>query len=431
MDRTNQREIEIRSEEVQEILGTPPGWMVRWGTIVAMVTVVLLGWVGYWVKYPDVVDGAITITTSEPPQRLQPANSNFVSHILVSNEDTVEADQILLVFRSKAKFEDVLVLEDYLLAVENMEDPTLMSIELPRDLLLGNELQDEFYDFIEKQEKLQLMLSPKYEKMSIRQLEQQRRKIRSSIEFDQRRKEKLAEQIDMVSVRLQSYQRRFEENALPYATLRKAKEEVLTLEREMQSIESSIKSKEFEIESIRSQITGVREGKRERQLSASNELLDSFLKLKRSVEAWKEENLMVAPIDGVVYFPENIQEQKYVSANNTLVMVVPQNQSETIGKIKLKDGGSGKVERGQKVIVKLKSYPFQEFGALTGKVSWIGKVPTTENAIPVHVRFDQELRTTTGRLIEPSREMEGDAEIITEDKRFIERIFERIRGIGS
>ena len=28
--------VELRSEEVQEILGTPPGWLVRWGTMVVL-----------------------------------------------------------------------------------------------------------------------------------------------------------------------------------------------------------------------------------------------------------------------------------------------------------------------------------------------------------------------------------------------------------
>ena len=62
--------MEIRSEEVQEILGTPPGWLVRWGTIVAFAALVVLGWIGFWIQYPDIVEARIRVTSTDPPKRL-------------------------------------------------------------------------------------------------------------------------------------------------------------------------------------------------------------------------------------------------------------------------------------------------------------------------------------------------------------------------
>ena len=47
--------------------------------------------------------------------------------------------------------------------------------------------------------------------------------------------------------------------------------------------------------------------------------------------------------------------------------------------------------------------------------------------IIIEVSFREDLITTLGKRIEPSREMKGDAVIITNDKRFIERVFERVR----
>ena len=111
-------------------------------------------------------------------------------------------------------------------------------------------------------------------------------------------------------------------------------------------------------------------------------------------------------------------------------MVVPAQRSEIIGKIDLKIDGSGRVREGQKGIVKLNSYPYAEFGALEGNIKWKGRLPSGAT-IPIEVNFPEGLITTTGRTIEPSREMTGRAEIITEDKRFIERIFENFRGMTS
>lgn len=421
-----QNKIEIRSEEVQEILGTPPNWLVRWGTTLALVTIVLLGWVGYWVRYPDIVKEDITITSMEPPKRLVANSQAYISNILVANEDTVDAGTALLVFKNNAKFEDVLTLEDRLVNINVMTDSALLAVDPGKDLLLGD-LREDVYDFMEKQEQLRLTYSPKYEKLSINQLRKELSNVRSGIEYDRRRKEKLAGQLDLAYQRLRQEEMLFDEGSVPFSVLRNTREEILALEREMQSIESTIKSKQFEIESIRNKISGVRAGSREDRISASTELKDSFHRLKNQVEDWKKKNLITSPIEGIVLFPnDNISEQQYVSPGSELVVVVPIQNTETIGKIDLNINGSGRVRKGQRVIVKLDSYPFQEFGALIGQIAWKGRLPTG-STIPVEVRFPDGLVTTTGREIDPTREMTGTAEIITEDKRFIERIFENFR----
>lgn len=52
----------LRSEEVQEILGRPPRWIVRWGIAVICAIVAGLFVGGYFIKYPEVIAGLITIT---------------------------------------------------------------------------------------------------------------------------------------------------------------------------------------------------------------------------------------------------------------------------------------------------------------------------------------------------------------------------------
>ncbi|MDV7402430.1 hypothetical protein RZS08_64005, partial [Arthrospira platensis SPKY1] len=57
----------MRSEEVQEILATPPGWMVQWGTTLVFVVLAALTALGWWFKYPEKAVAPLTITTQQPP----------------------------------------------------------------------------------------------------------------------------------------------------------------------------------------------------------------------------------------------------------------------------------------------------------------------------------------------------------------------------
>jgi multidrug efflux pump subunit AcrA (membrane-fusion protein) len=419
-------DIELRSDDVQEILGTPPGWLVRYGTILGLLSLLLLGWGSYFYKYPDVVSANIVVSSKEPLRKLVTERSGFVEQVLINNEDTVRASQALIVFKSKAKFEDVLSLEDQLLNLKNTEEEALLAFLPPSDLLLG-EVQELLYAFVEKQEAINRRGKSKLEDLSISQLRRQISKAQSSIDFDKRRKENLSQELILVNERYFREQNLLHEQLTTVAKVRELQEDVLSLERSIQGAESSIKSKGFEISILRKEISSFKTGSQINSTAASTELKDAFQKLQSGVENWRKEHLIVAPMDGVVLITnQTLSTDQYVPKETELAVVLPINEDGIIGRVKIGLDGSGKVKLGQRVVVKFKSYPFEAFGAVEGEITYIGKVPH-DNSVPAEVSFPNGLVTTTGRIIESSPNMTGSAEIITEHKRFIEWVFESFK----
>lgn len=52
---------EVRSEAVQNILGTPPKWIIRWGSVLVVVITSLLFLSTFLIRYPDVIDARIEL----------------------------------------------------------------------------------------------------------------------------------------------------------------------------------------------------------------------------------------------------------------------------------------------------------------------------------------------------------------------------------
>ncbi|HMQ59185.1 MAG TPA: HlyD family efflux transporter periplasmic adaptor subunit [Flavilitoribacter sp.] len=424
-----QDNLEIRSEEVQEILGTPPAWLTRYGTLVAMAAIILLGWIGYLIKYPDVVSGAIRITSVDPPRKVVAENASFISDILIHNEDTITKGQTLMVYRSKANFGDVLVLEDKVSNIKSLDDSTLLAFSPDRDLILG-ELDDALYNFLEKKEELLAVTSGKFSNLGIDQLERQIRRAQSSIQYERRRKESLEKELELVRQRYIREQNLDNSGRSDISKVRQMEEEVLNYERMIQGSESSVKTRQIEIQMYEREISGVKSGSSASREGALNNLRESFINLQKRIDAWKKEFLVVASAPGVVYLTnDEVQKQQYVRAGTELMVILPTNTSGIIGKINLAPNGSGKVRAGQKVVVKFDSYPFPEFGAVFGEVFKKGKSLTGEE-VPIDVVFPKGLITTTGNKLEPSQGMTGKVEIITEEKRFLEWIFERFRKVS-
>jgi hypothetical protein len=89
---------------------------------------------------------------------------------------------------------------------------------------------------------------------------------------------------------------------------------------------------------------------------------------------------------------------------------------------------SGKVKIGQQVSIRLDNYPYQEFGMLAGVVQSISLVPRNAS-YAIEVQLPHDLRTSFNTRLDFKQEMQGSAEIITEELRLLERIFYQIRRV--
>ena len=78
-------DIELRSEEFQEILGTVPPCILRWGiTALALIVAILL--IGSAIiKYPEVLSAQVTLTGATPPAAIVARTSGTVSELYVSD----------------------------------------------------------------------------------------------------------------------------------------------------------------------------------------------------------------------------------------------------------------------------------------------------------------------------------------------------------
>ena len=72
-------DIELRSEQVQEILTKIPHWMIRWGNLLILIILLLVLLFSYFIKYPD-VNSAIehTISMAGPNDLVLVCGSIFV-----------------------------------------------------------------------------------------------------------------------------------------------------------------------------------------------------------------------------------------------------------------------------------------------------------------------------------------------------------------
>lgn len=407
---------ELRSEEVQEFLGTPPHWLVRWGLLGGLGVFLLLAWLSYWIVYPETVTTEIRVTTEEPPRRLLAESTSFITHILADSEDTVAAGQTIVVFRSNAKFEDVMTLQDFLERTNAENDSALLAFTVPDDLILGP-LETPLYDFIEKQEEAKTLRSGRLANMSIEQLRRRIRQEEANINYERRQKESYETQLGLV---IQRYER--EQNLLAggYSDANKVRslqEQKIQMERLIQSSEAVIKNKRIEVQMMRRELEGIRsDSGSEVPLGG---LRERFNALRNATDAWARDHLLASPIDGVILLPSDLRENQYVQSDAELAVVLPLNASGLVGRASVPLERAAKVEAGQKVVVDFFPYPSETYGVVEGRIRAKDKVSTNDQ-VSIEIIFPNGLVTSSGQTLERTQDMGGDARIIVEQRRLIE-----------
>lgn len=78
--------LNLRSEEVQEILSNPPSWIVRWGiTLIFMFTILILI-LSFAIKYPDFVSAKVLVTTEQPMEKIMARHNGQLEKSLLIME---------------------------------------------------------------------------------------------------------------------------------------------------------------------------------------------------------------------------------------------------------------------------------------------------------------------------------------------------------
>ena len=420
------KNINLRSEDVQEILNRPPRWIVRWGTTVILTIIVVLLAGSWFFKYPDIVNSTIVVTTENPPAPIIARANGKIDQLFVRDQQKVKKGQVLAVIENTANYQDILALEDKLTAIPSDSlQKFLQSGILDDEYKLGG-LQSDYATFLKELEDYQHFLELNYHQQKIQSQQEELAKYEN-------RYNRLLNQKQIAEQEYQLIQKQFSRDSALYsrqviaeAAFEKAESALLRKKYELEQSEISLSNTRIEISRIEQNILDLKLEYRQKLSQQKISIAEALDNLKASIKKWKHQYYLASPIQGTVTFTTFWSENQNVREGERVMTIVPENQGEIIGKLTLSFRGAGKVKEGQRVNIKFSNYPYLEYGMVRGIVRSISMVPQDQSYI-VEVSLPDSLTTFYGKKLNFTQEMQGTAEIITEDKRLLEQVLKPIQ----
>jgi multidrug resistance efflux pump len=422
----NENNIEVLNEEIQEILGTPPGWILRFGTLIFFIVIVVLIWLSYWIQYPDVVVSEIIISFNNPPTKLISIKAGYLNKLHTAHNQKVKKGQLLISYNSEANYKDVLSLYEKLLQVKQTNQSSILSLSFTENYSIG-ELQKYLFQFLEKQKQYSLRVKGISEVTNKSDKQKQISSLVNGIEYSTNLRDNLAIQIDNTQIQLKNEEAMVKMDKLSQFELNKTRDKLTVLSSNLNATEAEIKDKQFKISNLRSDLASLRVNSEKGREVALSEMNAAFVQFKSNVSLWISSHLIISPSDGTVQVTNKfLKSGQYVNKEEPLLIIIPPQSNMMKGLMNVPFTESGNIKRNQLVLVKLNSYPSSKYGIIEGKVASSSSIALEEDGklvSPVTVYFENGLVTTTGYKVSTKKELSGMARIITQNKRFIQRIF--------
>lgn len=425
--------IDIRSNEVQEVLNRPPKWILRYG--IMLVFVVLIGiLVGSWFfKYPDVLSAPIVITTENLPFDIVAKSSRRIDTIMVKNRQEVSQNQLLGVLENSANTADVLFLDSVLNGINPpLDSENITAFDaIDKNLKLG-ELQPAHASLIKSAESLSFFIKTDYHSKKIRTLTLQKSVQQRLVSQNIKLQEISTKQLNAAYNQFKIDSALYKKEALSSFEYENSKKAYLQAVQSHEYSQSNVENQRLALLQSEQQILDLEQQKNELLLQLETDLYNNLENLKSQIVIFKQTHFLISQIEGIVAFTNYFQKNQNVSAGETVMTVVPKENKKIVGKIYLLPKGAGKIKVGQRVNVKLDDFPYNEYGTLRTEVKSISLVPIKKenaNQYVIQVEFPSTLQTTYGKAIDFRQQMVGQADIITENTRLLERLLNPLRAI--
>lgn len=418
--------INLRSEEITEIMGIPPKWLIRWGITIIFIVIAVVFIGSAIFRYPDIVSAPVVITSENPPSIIISKTNGRITDILIPDGSIVKKGDTIAVIDNPARLKDVeylsRIIQGY--SVHIKQSDTLDTKHLD-NLKLGS-MQNQFNSFLKAYYDYRLFLKQNYHEQKIKAIE-------SEIKQYNQYYNRLWSQRNLTVKDLELTQKQFARDSLLFkngviaaAEYEKSQAALLSKRQLLENARLNLSNTNITIENLKQTVIETRFDQESQLKKLNEDLINRQSELISSLSSWEKMYLLIAPSTGKLTYMNVWSNLQEVKTGDRLFTINPENRGRVFAQVTIPFEGAGKVKIGQRVTIKLNGYPYMEFGMVEGVVESISS-GSMENGYPAVVSLINGAATSYGEVLSLDRDLIGTAEISTEEMTLLQRLLNPLK----
>lgn len=406
------------SEEVNEIITAVPSWILRRGIALIFLVLLMIILLSAFIRYPDVVKTSLKVNSLNSPKPVVSHQAGKLIKLLVKENELVVNKQPLAFMESTASHADVIALIAILKGLQhklNSNSPIGLS-DLPTNGLNLGEIQNSyqtFYqaylDFINTQNGGFYLTQKKYLELDLLEILKLKGQIKQQQQIQEKESANAAEEYA-------AYQKLKSKNVISNNEFKQQENKYLASKYPQQQTATALLNNNSSYQAKEKEIATLNNTIREQQ-AKFRQSLNSML---TETDSWMMKYVVLAPLAGKVGYAGILQENQNVNLNQELFVVNPGN-TNFFGEVQIPQYNMGKVRLGQRTLIKMRSFPFEEYGIINGKISYITDAALKDSVFVAKIDFMGFEQKDKEHPINLKTGMMADAEIITRESSLLQR----------
>lgn len=422
--------IDLRSKAFQEVLGEPPSWLLRWGISAIFLAFIALFVVGYFLEYPETVTASIRLETSNPPVEIMAITSGTIKPNF-KEQVAVERGTILSQIKNinSGDANQILALDSMLMHYNKKGFVTVPDFKTMDEWDLGP-IKGDYLKFY--QAFFGTGSTNTAQNQALNSYDEDVRIFRQDIIESEKINKGRRARLKNIPIRRKELQDAYKKSKSikDIPVLDALLQEETRLKEEIKITEQRISDKQREIVTIQNKKSQLRQDVQLDKNTREQNIEFRTSSLRSKIEEWKIEHIIKAPIAGTLVYQDKLKakvDSFSVERGERIFAVIPENAEQDIeGKLYLSSEESLKIKNGQEVKIRISTYKPSEYGLLSGIVIDKATLPTSGQYL-VRVQLTNGMKTSKNKAIHFEHQMQGEAEIITEDRRFTDLILKQFK----
>lgn len=421
-----------RTEEVQDIIDRIPTNFGVWVSIISISIVLLLLIFGWFIKYPDVIIGRITINSTESPVKLVANSHGKIRLNGIKSFQNVKEGEIIAYLQNPGELKNILLLNDLLKKFNPETSNVSQILSLLPDSLSFGELNIKYALFLNSLNEFNNYNVEKLFDKQTQNLHELLKEQNNAIGTGSKLVEMNSQNLEYVKKFIKRDSTLFVKRVISEAEFDKTQMNYLSNKEAYQNSIGELINNKQNAQVTEGRIKEIKIQKSEKLKELKIAIITNYNDLIDNIKAWEQKYVFRAPFDGQVQFLNFWIDNQFIQSGEHMFTLIPK-MGKPIGQALIPTIGAGKVFVGQEAIVKLEKYPYNEYGSIKGIVNSISlstNISKTSNGdlenYLIIINFPNDLKTNYGTKLNANLDMKGTVEIITKDRRLIQRIFDNL-----
>jgi len=273
-------------EEFSDLIGNPPGWVLKSGTtMIAIVVLVILGTANF-IKYPDIINCSGIVTTENPSIQQVLTRNSIIEEIYIDNLQKVEARTPIAYLQNTAKKDDVAVFMNFVDHLETcVSTIEFTKLKMPMHLHLGT-LNSLYAALGTKISEMQLLLSQSSVYKQVFTIEKEIKSIQKLNHSLSREKELFKQELQIVTLDYDRHKSLLLDSIISTLEYEEVKKRHLQALRQEESMTSGIIQNEIRISQLQLQIAQLEEERSGKTLNVKASITELVNRISEEYTNW-------------------------------------------------------------------------------------------------------------------------------------------------